>query len=70
MFIISAVPLAGKELQKQGYYKGNCKGYCKSEKIIEAIKANPFIIQEELAQDIGITKKSIVLNIKNSNKQE
>lgn len=33
-------------------------------KIIEAIKKNPFITQEELSQIIGLTRKSIVQNMK------
>lgn len=33
-------------------------------KIIDAIKANPFITQEELAQAVGITRKSIITNMK------
>ena len=34
------------------------------QKIIDAIKANPYITQEELADIIGITKKSITVNMK------
>lgn len=33
-------------------------------KIIEAIKKNPFITQEELSQIIGLSRKSIVQNMK------
>jgi len=33
-------------------------------KIIDAIKANPFITQEELADIVGIARKNIVLNMK------
>ena len=34
------------------------------QKIIDAIKANPYITQEELADRLGITKKSITANMK------
>ena len=34
------------------------------QKIIDAIKSNPYITQEELADIIGITKKSITANMK------
>lgn len=46
--------------QKKGY----CKGYCKSTKILNLIKENPFITQEELSKNIGIARKSIILNMK------
>lgn len=34
------------------------------QKIIEVIKENPFITQEELAQIIGLSRKSIIQNMK------
>ena len=34
------------------------------EKILEAIKENPFITQEELSQIIGLSRKSIIQNMK------
>ena len=34
------------------------------QKIIDAIKKNPYVTQEELADIIGITKKSITANMK------
>lgn len=34
------------------------------QKIIDAIKENPYLTQEELADIIGITKKSITANMK------
>ena len=34
------------------------------QKIIDAIKSNPYVTQEELADIIGITKKSITANMK------
>ena len=33
-------------------------------KIIDAVKANPFITQEELAKTVGISRKNIVFNMK------
>ena len=34
------------------------------QKIIEAVKQNPFITQEELVNVVGITRKSIIQNMK------
>ena len=34
------------------------------QKILEAIKVNPFVTQEELSQIIGISRKSIIQNMK------
>ena len=34
------------------------------QKIIDKIKENPYITQEELAEIIGITRKSIIANMK------
>ena len=36
----------------------------KKQKIIDKIKENPYITQEELAEIIGITRKSIIANMK------
>lgn len=33
-------------------------------KIIEAIKSNPYITQEEFAEIVGITRKNIIANMK------
>ncbi len=33
-------------------------------KIIEAIRNNPYVTQEELANIVGITRKSIISNMK------
>ena len=45
---------------EKSYRKGYLKGYCKSEKIIEAIRKNPKITQEELAEIVGIARKNII----------
>ena len=34
------------------------------QKIINAIKSNPFVTQEELADIVGITRKNIIANMK------
>ena len=34
------------------------------QKILNLIKENPFITQEELSKNIGIARKSIILNMK------
>lgn len=34
------------------------------QKIINAIKSNPFVTQEELAEIVGITRKNIIANMK------
>ena len=40
------------------------KGYCKPAKIINAIKKNPHITQEELADIVGFARKNIIANMK------
>ena len=49
---------------EKGYCKGYSKGYCKSTKIIDAIKSNPKVTQEKLAEIVGITRKSVISNMK------
>lgn len=34
------------------------------QKIINAIKSNPYVTQEELAEIVGITRKNIIANMK------
>ena len=34
------------------------------QKIIDAIKANPYVTQEELAEIVGIARKNIIANMK------
>ena len=39
-------------------------------KILEEIKKNPFVTQEELAEIVGITRKSIIENMKKLQNQK
>lgn len=46
--------------------KGYSKCYSKSTKKLDLIKNNPFITQDERSEIIGLTRKSIISNIKNA----
>lgn len=52
------------ETEKRVTVKVSVKVTVNQQKIIEAIKKNPFITQEELSQVIGLSRKSIVQNMK------
>lgn len=52
------------ETEKKVTVKVTQKVTVNQKKIIDAIKKNPFITQEELSQVIGLTRKSIVQNMK------
>lgn len=52
------------EAEKRVTSKVTVKVTANQKKIIDAIKANPFITQEELADIVGITRKNIVANMK------
>lgn len=52
------------ETEKKVTVKVTQKVTVNQKKIIEAIKKNPFITQEELSQIIGLSRKSIVQNMK------
>ena len=50
--------------EKKVTVKVSVKVTVNQQKIIEVIKENPFITQEELAQIIGLSRKSIIQNMK------
>ena len=50
--------------EKKVTVKVSVKVTVNQQKIIEVIKENPFIMQEELAQIIGLSRKSIIQNMK------
>lgn len=52
------------EAEKRVTSKVTVKVTANQKKIIDAIKANPFITQEELADIVGIARKNIVANMK------
>ena len=52
------------ETEKKVTKKVTIKITINQQKIIDAIKSNPYVTQEELAAIIGITKKSITANMK------
>lgn len=52
------------EAEKRVTPKVTVKVTANQKKIIDAIKANPFITQEELADIVGIARKNIVVNMK------
>lgn len=52
------------ETEKKVTIKVAIKVTINQQKIIDAIKLNPHVTQEELANNIGITKKSIIANMK------
>lgn len=52
------------ESEKMVTPKVTVKGTANQKKIIEAIKNNPYITQEELAEIVGIARKNIVANMK------
>lgn len=50
--------------EKKVTQKVTVKVTVNQQKIIDAIKDNPYVTQEELSKIIGITRKSIILNMK------
>ena len=52
------------ETEKKVTQKVTVKVTVNQQKIIDAIKDNPYVTQEELSKIIGITRKSIILNMK------
>ena len=52
------------ETEKKVTQKVSVKVTVNQQKIIDAIKDNPYVTQEELSKIIGITRKSIILNMK------
>ena len=52
------------ETEKKVTAKVTVKVTVNQKKIIDAIKINPFVTQEELADIVGITRKNIVVNMK------
>ena len=52
------------ETEKKVTLKVTPKVTVNQEKILEAIKENPFVTQEELSQIIGLSRKSIIQNMK------
>jgi Fic family protein len=50
--------------EKRVTQKVTVKVTVNQQKIIDAIKANPFVTQEELADIVGITRKSVIENMK------
>ena len=52
------------ETEKKVTIKVAIKVTINQQKIIDVIKSNPYVTQEELANNIGITKKSIIANMK------
>lgn len=56
--------------EKKITVKDNVKITVNQNKIIQAIKENPFITQEELVQIVGISKVNINKNMKNFKKMD
>ena len=52
------------ETEKKVTVKVTPKVTVNQQKILEAIKENPFITQDELSQIIGLSRKSIIQNMK------
>lgn len=52
------------ETEKRITVKVTQKVTVNQQKILNLIKENPFITQEELSKNIGIARKSIILNMK------
>lgn len=52
------------ETEKKVTAKVTLKVTVNQQKIIDAIKSNPKVTQEELAEIVGITRKSVILNMK------
>ena len=52
------------ENEKKVTVKVTPKVTVNQQKILEAIKENPFITQDELSQIIGLSRKSIIQNMK------
>lgn len=52
------------ETEKRVTVKVTQKVTVNQQKILNLIKENPFITQEELSKNIGIARKSIILNMK------
>lgn len=50
--------------EKKVTVKVGAKVTANQQKIMDAIKVNPFITQEELADIVGIAKKNIIANMK------
>lgn len=50
--------------EKKVTVKVGAKVTVNQQKIMDAIKVNPFITQEELADIVGIAKKNIIANMK------
>ena len=52
------------ETEKKVTQKVSVKVTANQQKIIDAIKANPYVTQEELADIVGIARKNIIVNMK------
>ena len=52
------------ETEKKVTVKVTAKVTVNQKKIIEAIRQNPFVTQEELANALGLSRKSIIQNMK------
>ena len=52
------------ETEKKVTAKVSVKVTVNQQKILDEIKENPFVTQEELAQIIGLSRKSIIQNMK------
>ncbi len=52
------------ETEKRVTVKVTQKVTVNQQKILNLIKENPFVTQEELSKNIGIARKSIILNMK------
>lgn len=52
------------ETEKKVTVKVSVKVTVNQHKILDVIKENPFVTQEELAQIIGLSRKSIIQNMK------
>ena len=50
--------------EKEVTQKVTVKVTVNQQKIIDAIKANPYVTQEELADIVGIARKNIIANMK------
>ena len=52
------------ETEKKVTQKVTQKVTANQQKIIEVLKSNPYVTQEELSNIVGITRKSIIANMK------
>ena len=52
------------ETEKKVTVKVSVRVTVNQQRILDAIQANPFVTQEELAQIIGLSRKSIIQNMK------